>query len=383
MTGLCIASFGRAHVPRSGHGASQLAARLRPRRELFVLTSSSWHSVFDTAPPGGHNQYVLSWSKPCLCAFILTHLVCGVLACNESGPSPREATFDDAHTGVRSVCEEDLDCFGGSPEVTFGPIGSLEPLDATCLHVAAQVTPVCECRMRLTPTAVNGRSPYEVQAYPGNRPGGCSEWSFPPGCLYCESEFPGCSVDDPRSCDAVCADMFRRFEAQSQRVTVATARLARCSPDKSNCQAVTQIEGHCYAGPPSAGPTVEIDCNLSDDELIAHLNDPPVTSCAPAPAIPCATASDCPRGLACSAGVCGACSDSCAYFNGRPDLIACEGDVTCASGELCTLGRCIPTTNISCRAVSECGEQEACVLSGFGSEGRGNTSTRSFCQPSP
>jgi len=320
------------------------------------------------------------------------HLAWAVVACGDAGVEPGEATSpaltgkgDGAQQasapGRRSVCRNDADCFGGSLEQTFGPIGALEPVGAACVHLV-EATPVCECRTQLTPTAVDGASPrpHEVHAYPGNRTGGCSEWSFPPGCLYCESEFPGCNVDDPTSCDAVCGDMFQRFEAEFQRVTVATARLSRCSPDGSQCHVVTEIEGRCYAGAPFAGPTAELDCNLSDEELISHLEDPPSPSCAHPSPVPCESASDCPRGLACNAGVCGACSEFCSYPIGRPDLAVCEGDAACASGESCTLGRCVPSSNIGCRFSEECEAEQRCVLSGVSSVGRGNGQTRSFCQ---
>jgi hypothetical protein len=80
--------------------------------------------------------------------------------------------------------------------------------------------------------------------------------------------------------------------------------------------------------------------------------------------------------------VCGGCSDLCSPVGPNGDYV-CEGDAACASGELCTLGRCLPSANIACRFMFRCAENEQCVLSGFSDEGRGNAETRSFCQASP
>lgn len=348
-------------------------------------------------------------------AFILVQLVLAGVSCSDAGsepsplgsmelstpdapasPSPEPVspavgsgdttdTSENGQTGsVGGVeCIEDLDCFAGALEQTIGPIGRVELLGSACTHLSYETVPVCECRMQLTKPAVGGMpaESYEVAAHPGHRSGDCSEWSIAPGCSYCASEFPGCSVDDPASCDAVCAVMTERRDADYRKTFVAKARLSRCAPEGGRCQVVTQIDGRCYAGPPERVEPPEVDCGLSDEELIAHLDDPPAQYCSVAP-IACSSASDCPRGLACNAGVCGGCSDACSPVGPNGDYV-CEGDAACASGELCTLGRCLPSANIGCRFDFRCAANEACVLSGFSSEGRGNAATRSFCQASP
>jgi hypothetical protein len=293
--------------------------------------------------------------------------------------SPEVENGQTGSIGARE-CQEDLDCFGGSLVRNLAPIGRVEPVGASCVHLYESL-PVCECRMQLTRPALGDEpaASYEVQLYPGNRAGGCSEWSIEPGCLYCGSEFPGCSVDDASSCDAVCADMTARFDREIQKTIQATARVARCAPGTFHCQVVTEIDGRCYAGQPGRIDAPELDCNLSDAELLEHSADPSVPSCAAVAPVACTTADDCPRGLACNAGVCGACSDMCSYPTGQSDRAVCEGDVACAAGELCTLGRCLPSANVGCRFFSECGKNESCVLSGVSDDGRGNADTRSFC----
>jgi hypothetical protein len=243
---------------------------------------------------------------------------------------------------------------------------------------------MCECRGLLTRTdpLPGEASSFEVQQYPGNRPGGCSEWTTP-GCLYCASEFPGCSADDPTSCDAVCADMTARVARAFQRSFVARARLSRC--ETNTCHVVTEIEGRCYLGQPQRGDPPEVDCNLSDDELMALVEadmrpGTPSTSCPPVAPVGCTSAIDCPRGLACNDGRCGSCSDVCSYPIGQPEAAVCEGDSSCASGELCTQSRCVPSENLGCRFFTDCTEGEQCVLSGTSGEGRGNAEARSFCQ---
>lgn len=237
--------------------------------------------------------------------------------------------------------------------------------------------------MQLTKPAVGDAPPlsYEVPMYPGHRSGGCSEYSVAPGCLYCASEFPGCSVDEPGSCDVTCAEMAARADADFQKTIVATARISRCTPDSNHCQVVTEIDGRCYAGPPEAVEPLELDCNLADEELIARLDDPRVSSCAPV-TMPCSSANDCPRGLACNAGGCGDCSANCSP-TGPGGAYVCEGDAACASGELCTEQRCVPSANVTCRFSFQCAENEVCVLSGTSAEGRGNVDTRSFCRTRP
>jgi hypothetical protein len=333
-----------------------------------------------TSPPR-HDWAVFPRSMARATALVVAQLTLAGLGCNDSAsakPGEPIAVFE----GERLQCFEDLECFGGALEQTVGPFGQLEPVGAACMHLPSSILPVCECRgllTRIDPPPGESTS-FEVQLYPGHS--GCSG-STSPGCLYCESEFPGCSVDDPTSCDAVCAEMIERAARDYERTYVATARLTLC--ETNTCHVVTEIGGRCYLGQPLRGDAPEVDCNLSDDELMAlvkrDLGFPTPSYSCPVMASPtCAGPLDCSRGLACDDGVCRSCSGSCSYPIGHPEAATCQGDAVCASGELCTGGRCVPRANVECRLAEECAEGESCVLSGMASEGRGNAETRSFCQ---
>jgi hypothetical protein len=133
--------------------------------------------------------------------------------------------------------------------------------------------------------------------------------------------------------------MATRLELDLQRSLQVTMRLNRCRAD-NHCQVVSQIEGKCYAGLPNAIEPAELDCDLPDDELIQHLDDPSQPSCATPSPMACTRASDCPAGLACNSGSCRLCSLGCSSTFGPPADNVCEGDAVCATGELCALGLC-------------------------------------------
>jgi hypothetical protein len=179
--------------------------------------------------------------------------------------------------------------------------------------------------------------------------------------------------------------MFERAEASYQNALEYEVRLARCSEDWQ-CERIVEIGGRCYVGtilPANDGR----DCALSDEELLA-LGPSNEAVCSVLPRVECQTADECPRGLACNGGLCGSCSTSCtslpAYSEAGTELGECEGDVACASGELCAHGVCVPTAQVECRNSSQCPSGQDCVLSGLDlRSGRGNIDTRSFCQTDP
>jgi len=317
--------------------------------------------------------------------FVLAQLTLVGLSCGDPTSDPDALDTRGVATLPGLRCIEDLDCFGGAPEQTMGSVVTIEPVAAACVHLTSSALPVCECRGLLTRAAPppGERPSFEVQLYPGNRPGGCSELTIP-GCLYCASEFPGCSVDDPTSCDAVCADVIARAARANQRTYVARARLSRC--ETNTCYVVTEIDGRCYLGQPGRGDPPEVDCNLSDDELMARVeadfrSPTPSYSCPYVPGPRCTTALDCPHGLGCNEnGSCVGCDVNCPPAGAEAGV--CEGPYgACASGEACTHGRCVPSANVACRSFTDCAEGESCVFSGTSNEGRGNAQTRSFCTP--
>jgi len=72
--------------------------------------------------------------------------------------------------------------------------------------------------------------------------------------------------------------MTARRDADYRKSVPTTARLARCTDNR--CQVVTEIDGRCYVGPSNRVDPPEVDCGLSDFELVAYLDAPgPVVVC--------------------------------------------------------------------------------------------------------
>jgi len=268
---------------------------------------------------------------------------------------------------VDADCHRDVTGSGGST-VTAQLVG------ASCHFSNYQ--PVCECQLLRPPSA--GQDSHVFTALPGYRPGGCSEYTLVPGCLYCESEFPGCNIDEPTSCDAVCADFVARANQESARPISARERLARCVENR--CQRLYEIDGKCYVGEPWRPEARGYDCSLSDDELLAKSELATEPSCAARPAVSCASASDCPGGLGCKDGVCAPCDQICSAGSSSGDEASCTGGGACASGESCVASLCVLDGAVTCRGDSDCGYDRQCGASAVDwTSGRGNEHTRTFC----
>ena len=323
-------------------------------------------------------------------------------------PRPRPIAADSApNAGVRPDAgaprAEDLEPYAECvPEDAFAcpidltrwtePTGRAELVAAECSHQGfSEVLPACHCTVRVTPN--NGVSaaaegpveggPFDIVLYPGNRPGSCSEYLRTPGCLYCGTEFPGCNVNDSGSCDAVCADMARRYDGELQKTFAATSRVARCG-SQGRCEYVTELDGQCYARAPVQGELPHFSCTWSDEEILAHQAERYAGYCPGRPDVACATASDCPRGLACGdAGMCVSCGSSCLDDEGRP--LTCAGQPRCAEGEFCVDSACVPADNIECVSFGQCEPGQACLLTGMDltGAGRGNENTHAVCRPFP
>ncbi|HTV19120.1 MAG TPA: hypothetical protein VMG12_10625 [Polyangiaceae bacterium] len=257
------------------------------------------------------------------------------------------------------------------------PIGHAALMQARCMHPFSDALPVCECKLHLARLAGDER-PWEggsdeVVAYPGGRPGSCSVYArTPSGCLYCGSEFPGCSIDDPHSCDAVCAETADRYDVELQKAFPGRLRRLSCASDYT-CEFVTEIDGACYARNPREKGIPAFDCALSDEQLLERKGERD-EFCPERPPVACETATDCPRGLACDdRGTCVSCSTLCNRLD--------EDCAFCAQGELCIEAVCVPAANVACRSSFDCEPMSTCVLSGMDpSSGRGNAQTRSLCQ---
>jgi hypothetical protein len=315
-------------------------------------------------------------------------------ACSQSGQTGSPATSGGSGGGPATggqagapvgpaECQADADCTAGMPvaQWTEPLAASITLVSATCAQ--SDPLPACNCAAHVVPS---DGSAYDTTFTAGARgfpeAQGCSEFGRAGSCLYCAAEFPGCHVESPDTgCASVCDDLVERVRQEWQRTYTVDVRVARCVSNR--CERVVEIDGRCYVGevlPDSAG----YDCALSDEALLARGISMEPTC--PAPSAPtCATADDCPGGLACNGGVCGPCDTACSqtwtYPDGNPALEVCEGDGACASGERCALGLCVPEALMECRDWLQCPTDQACVLSGvdFGVT-RGNATTRAFCQ---
>lgn len=207
------------------------------------------------------------------------------VACS-ARPSTGGAVAENGQAGSRGAtqCEVDTDCDDEHAWGSTGPIGHLTLLESGCAQLRDE-PPHCECRVGLTVTpradaGIDAIVSGPMVLHPGNRSGGCSVPSRSPGCLYCASEFPGCDLARPDSCDAICRDAVARVESELQRVIVVSRRLSYCDPDMKTCQFVTQFDDKCYVGPPNAPDPPEVSCAASNEELIERLDAPPASYCA-------------------------------------------------------------------------------------------------------
>ncbi len=295
-----------------------------------------------------------------------------------TGGAPPDGDVDAPVPGVPE-CRTDADCVHYLEQWTQPLATSVTLLGSACaLDPNLDPLPVCQCTVHVVPTAPGG--PFDTILYAGLREfptgQGCSEYGRTGRCLYCASEFPGCHLESfATDCAGICQDLVGRVATVWQASYQATVRVARCS--SSHCEQVFELDGRCFVGevlPDSAG----YDCSLGNQELLA-LGRSTQPTC-PAPVHDCASAADCPGGLACNHGSCGSCAMNCSAPDGQP--FTCEGDSACASGELCALGLCLPAGNIGCREAFQCADDQACVLSGVDLHAtHGNAATRSFCVP--
>jgi hypothetical protein len=297
-------------------------------------------------------------------------------------PDPEENPMPSGESFGECVPEEDDACVLDLTPWTE-PLGSADLVGAVCRHEGSSnyYLPMCHCTLRVTPADAED-SAREIVLRPGDRFYSCSEYSRTPGCLYCGTEFPGCSVDDDGSCDAVCIDMASRYSNDLQKTFAAVPRLSRCT-ENFICEHVTELDGKCYARRPVSAELPSFDCALSDEEILTHQNEDYASYCTERPSVTCTTARDCPRGLACSdEGICVGCGPSCYDDDGRP--VVCIDQPRCAEGEFCIASVCLPGANIDCIGFTQCSEGEDCVLSGIDAAGgRGNANTRSLCVPNP
>lgn len=347
--------------------------------------------------------------------------ICSCLACSDQeeaqsgtlsdldsipNSSPTDFSEDAPYTstfGPGAVeCSVDEDCRLDLSQWTV-PFVTRQFTSSRCTHLSANPTPVCECNLLITPTAETGRKPFDGVLHLGLRSqsNGCDITGRPQTCLYCASEFQGCNVEDADSCTAACQEAIGRQEVEFSESIPIVERSSICTED-FQCRHLWELDETCYVGNPTTRWLAPVDCAESDEALLAMASSPAVSpteamvsdmgllsSTSPAPPSPCEelasvvcqSAENCPAGLACNEGVCGACADQCSYPIGQPELGVCDGDARCATGELCAMGTCVLKQNLECRFFSQCGSGRSCVISGlYTGSGRGNETTRAYCR---
>jgi hypothetical protein len=114
-------------------------------------------------------------------------------------------------------------------------------------------SPGCSCETEGGSLVLAASSPDECLHYGRDRT-----------CLYAQGELPGCSLDDVSSCDAACADLQARLDADAQRALDVEVRRATC--DGAYCDCVLRIEDGCYVN----ADLTRYDCALSDDAILAQ-----------------------------------------------------------------------------------------------------------------
>lgn len=117
--------------------------------------------------------------------------------------------------------------------------------------------PSCECR--------RSDSGGTIQVGPSGM--GCAVAGRMGDCLYDSSEFAGCTVDDPDSCDDVCSEVEARTREDAEAELDYELRYAACA--EHYCDSVARLGEACYTGLTMGTPTGVFHCSLSDEEILA------------------------------------------------------------------------------------------------------------------
>lgn len=84
-------------------------------------------------------------------------------------------------------------------------------------------------------------------------------------CLYRADELSGCDPATATSCDASCAELEARLDADAARTLDVELRSASCDLTSYLCQCVVRIEDGCYVDQ----DYTRYDCSLSGAEILA------------------------------------------------------------------------------------------------------------------
>jgi len=98
---------------------------------------------------------------------------------------------------------------------------------------------------------------------------GCDVWDRTGNCLYGGDDFHGCDRTDEHGCDAACATLAIRVQADAMRAYDVELRHAECK--QGSCRNVFRIADKCYVGHLRLGPKT-YDCSLSDEQILAQVD---------------------------------------------------------------------------------------------------------------
>lgn len=73
----------------------------------------------------------------------------------------------------------------------------------------------------------------------------------------------------------------------------------------------------------------------------------------------------------------GVCGLALACIDGRCE--PCKAESDCIIGESCVLDHCVPERNVECSSRRDCPDEELCVLSGYSTDARGNSTMTATC----
>ncbi len=255
---------------------------------------------------------------------------------------------------------------------------------------SAPPSPGCECLLEGGGTLVLSSS----------FPEPCIQYGRDRTCIFRRDEVSGCDLDGGAGCEAQCAELQARLEADAARLVEASVRSSTCAD--GTCWCVYRIGDGCYVG----GDLARYDCALDDASIIEMHRDmsdtPPPCSeamrsgdetgvCVDDSTSPedclhprdpdewqgmlvdiclratCDEPARCGLALACVGGYCGPCAE----------------DSDCATGEACVLDHCVLSDNVACRSSRDCEGDALCILSGStGGAARGNEDMTAYCNPS-
>lgn len=245
--------------------------------------------------------------------------------------------------------------------------------------------PSCACGEERTIVLLSDTSPHE-----------CLWHGRGERCVYRTVEFPGCDLDDADSCNAICADLQARIDADAKIAVDGEVVSARC--DRGACAGVLRLEDSCYA----RSSFLPQPCDKDPEQLIEDARkalEPIACEDLPedAEGVTCFE-SEPPHGDECIfprdpdewqgalVDTCNRvpCETNCGLRLACVDNIctACVRDADCFAGEVCVLDQCLLAEKVECDTRRDCEPDVLCTLidePNAPAEPRGNAATWALC----